>query len=114
MKYSIKQRLKSGIFSVHSFIWLYYFHLIFNESLGTAEPIKTNTLLTALMQFTGALYKVVSCGVLRFKPQREFSHIPLCLDESVLALESAAIYPTMNLIFSAVFPVEFATRTISL
>jgi len=35
--------------------------LAFNGLLGFAKPIKTNTLLTALMQFTSALYKVVSC-----------------------------------------------------
>ena len=53
-------------------------------------------------------------GLLSYKPQRELSHIPDCLDEYVFASDFAAIYPTWNLIFSAVFPVEFATRIISL
>ena len=48
--------------------------------------------------------------------ERVISHygLPDCLHQSVLASKFAAIYPILDLFFSAVFLVEFATRTISL
>ena len=73
MQYSIRPCFTSGIFSVPYFKWLSFIHF-WHLMCTLALQNKTNTLLTALMRITGALYRAVSCVAKFQNSARIISH----------------------------------------